>query len=178
MSVSALRWSALVLALSLALVAGCAIVPEDPASSESESEEATEQPVEPAMPAEEADFSYLNGAWVVEATLTDIDEGAMRESADRPNQRWECVVDGQTMTLVTDTHIYAGTIEPELDEGWVFIALSIQEDEDGVQWTNAIEVHGKRTGDATFAGGMELTVDSSSSGHRYAATWDIKARRQ
>lgn len=177
MSRSVLR-SALLLALALALLlAGCSVVPDDPALEEG-SEETTGQPsAEPAVPSE-TDFSYLNGAWLVTATLTDIDEGAMREAAEMPSQRWECVVDGAEMTLVTDSHTYTGTIAPELDSGWVFVATASFEDEDGESWSNELEVHGKRTGEAIFAGGMELSVDSASSGHQYEASWDIEARRQ
>lgn len=169
----------LLVTLALVLIcAGCAPVPVEPSE---EADEALEEPavqVEPATPAAEADFGYLSGVWTVSATLTDIDQGAMRELADRPAQRWECVVDDGTLTLITDTHTYMGPLEPELDTGWVFIAVAESQDEDGETWINGLEVHGKRTGEATFAGTMQLTVDSAIQGHQFAAEWDLEARRQ
>lgn len=172
-------WLILTMALALALVlASCSPVPTDPAEEDGEPIEEPDVQVEPTLPSENADFSYLAGVWTVQATLADIDEGAMSSSADRPNQRWECQVAEGTMTLITDTHTYVGPIEPELDNGWVFIAAADLQDKDGVTWTNLIEIHGKRMGETTFAGGMELTVDSSARGHQYTATYDIEARKQ
>lgn len=167
-----------VLALLLAsILAGCSPVPED-AESEEESvaSEAAPVVVEPSEPLESTDFSYLPGLWSVTATLVEIDKGAMRGAADRPSQRWEITLDGTAMTLITDTHTYRGTIEPELDAGWVFTAVTTETDEDGETWTSAIEVHGKRAGDSTLAGSMEATVESGGN-HQYEARWDLEGRR-
>lgn len=167
---------ALVLVLA-SVLAGCTPVPEDAETEEATVDsEAAPVVVEPSEPVGSTDFTYLPGTWSVSATLDEIDKGAMREAADQPSQRWEIALDGTVMTLVTDTHTYVGTIEPELDSGWVFTAVTTENDEDGEVWTSAIEVHGKRTGDSTFAGSMEATVVSGGA-HQYKARWTLEGRR-
>jgi len=165
--------AATLLALSLL---GCAPVPTEP-EEEASSAGSPQVNAEPTRPAP-ADFSYLTGVWTVTAILTEIDKGIMREAADQPAQSWECTVEGSTMTLVTGTRTYVGTIMPELDEGWVYTARAHYRDEDGTAWTSAIEVHGKRTGDATFSGEMEGAIDADQGRHLYRARWDIEGRRQ
>lgn len=166
---------AVVGALLLHALVGCSPVPAEPAEEESTSEPAPVQ-VEPSEPVP-ADFTYLAGIWAVRSTLTEIDKGTMREAAEQPSQRWECQLDGSTMTLITDTHTYVGTIEPELDTGWVYTAEAAFADEDGAEWISRIEVHSKRTGDSSFAGSMERTIDSPQGEHLYTASWDIEGRR-
>lgn len=174
-----LRLLVIPLVLVIALV-GCTPVPTD-----AESDDADETVVEPDVvgvepPAAEtaADFTYLGGTWTITAELTEIDKGTMRDAAERPTQRWDCTVDGSTMTLVTDTHTYSGTISSELDEAWVFTATAELVDEDGYAWTSAIEIHGRPTGDGLMAGTMEESVDSAERGHEYTAGWRIEGRRQ
>jgi len=118
---------ALVLVLA-SVLAGCTPVPEDAETEEATVDsEAAPVVVEPSEPVGSTDFTYLPGTWSVSATLDEIDKGAMREAADQPSQRWEIALDGTVMTLVTDTHTYVGTIEPELDSGWVFTAVTSRE---------------------------------------------------
>lgn len=164
-------------------LAGCAPVPEETdgdgdAAEQTGAVEPGQPELEPASPAEPADFSHLAGTWNVAATLTKIDRTAMQEQADVPRQQWECALDGTTMTLVTDTHTYVGDLEPEIGDGWVFSGVAELTDEDGVAWTNRLTLHGVPAGDDSIAGTMELIVDSDSLGHSYTATWDFEGHRQ
>lgn len=164
-------------------LAGCGPVPDEPDGGEETSEqtgvvEPGQPELEPASPAEAADFSYLTGKWDVVATLTDIDRTAMQEGADVPRQHWECTLKDTTMTLVTDTHTYVGTLEPEIGDGWLFAGVANLTDEDGVAWTNHLTLRGVPAGDDAIAGTMELAVDSDSLGHSYTANWDFEGHRQ
>lgn len=171
-------------ALALSLTAtGCAPLPTSTESTESQQEQGSpsgdEQPqIESAAPIEEMDFGYLAATWTIDAELTTIDRGAMREQADRPSHQWECTLQGDTMTIITDAHTYVGTIEPQLDDGWAFSGTAELTDEDGAEWVNTLTVSGLRTGDDTIAGTMTLAVDSAVLGHSYTAEWDFEGHRQ
>ena len=133
-----------------------------------------------AAPVEAPDFSYLTGTWTVATELTEIDNAAMTPAADRSGATWECVVEGSTMTLLTDVHEYTGTLTPEAEGGWKYAASATYTDEDGYTWTSTITVNGKPTNTDlnSFAGGMTGSIDSDVDGHLYTATWSVEAQRQ
>lgn len=163
----------LVIVLALGLSACAATAPD-------ESADVTPEPAAPAEPAEAPDFSYLTGTWSVTTELTSIDNAAMTPAADQPGATWECVVNGDTMQLITDRHEYSGTIRPEAEDGWAYEASATFTDEDGHTWTSTITVSAAPTGAGlnAFAGGMTGSIDSDIDGHLYTATWDIVGTRQ
>jgi hypothetical protein len=171
-----------ILLVALALVLALAAVGCSSGAGSAEDSSATE-PAETddagATSAEFRDLSYLTGTWTVTTELVEIDNPAMTAAADQPGATWECVVAGDTMTLVTDRHEYTDTLRPEAEGGWVYEASSTFTDEDGYTVTSTIAVSGKPTStdlDA-FVGGMTGTIDTPD-GRLYTAQWDIEGRRQ
>lgn len=122
------------------------------------------------------DFSFLNGRWVIEQTLAGIDKEERRPIVDLPSARWECAVDGDTMTVQTLSFRYSGQLTAEGD-GWAYKGSAEFRDDKGDIWTSTIEVHATMDGEDTFGGTLQRSVDSDIHGHDYTATWGIVGER-
>lgn len=165
----------LVFALALASLGGCAT--KDGDRSGPGASDQTSDSVEPTGQAG-IGFSFLDGTWRVSTDLVTIDNPGMTPAADRPGATWSCVVDDTVMTLLTDQHEYTGALSSAPDGGWRYDATAQYVDEDGATWTSTIGVQAHMTGDDSFAGTMEGTIESGAEGHLYTATWDITGTRQ
>ena len=123
------------------------------------------------------DFSFLNGTWVIDQTLVEIDNEERRPTVEIPSAQWECTVEGTTMTMQTVSYRYVGELTAEGD-GWAYQGSASFQDDKGDIWTSTIEVHATMDGEDTFGGTMERSIDSDKHGHDYTATWNIVGRRK
>ena len=122
------------------------------------------------------DFSFLNGWWVIDQTLAEIDSEARRPLVDIPSARWECTVDGDTMTVQTLSFRYSGRLTAKGD-GWMYEGSAEFPDDKGDVWTSTIEVQATMDGEDRFGGTLERSVDSDLHGHDYTAMWSIVGAR-
>lgn len=169
-----LRHVALVtLVLLLALAAfGC-----EPATPDVLLEDDTAVPHdESAEVAEDVDWEFLEGRWVCDTTLVDIDNEEFRFLGDKPSAQWECAVDGAVMQMQTVDHLYSGVLKGTAD-AWVYEGLAEFTDEDGATWTSTIVVRADQQDVDHFTAEMEGSIDSDIDGHLYTGTWDIAAER-
>jgi len=167
----------IVLALALALAPAFGCVKADDETPGPETGEDTTEHNEETGP-DDVDWSALDGTWQVTTELVDIDNTEMTPAADQPGATWTCAVDGAAMTLATDQHEYTGVLKDAAGEGWRYDATAEFADEDGATWTSIITVQAQMTGDDSFEGTMEGTIESDVDGHLYTATWDIVGTRQ
>lgn len=164
-----------VLALALAFgTFGCIVKDAGPEETEPGSAEPHDEAEEAV---EDVDFSYLNGRWVSDTTLVDIDNEEFRFLGDKPSAQWECTVDGATMQMQTVDNLYTGVLKPRGDTQWVYEGLAEYTDEDGATWTSTMLITAEQQDDGHFSGEFEASIDSSVDGHLYTGRWEFTAER-
>ena len=159
-----IMYVALALALTLGVL-GCA----------SATEPVDDAPATPS--AEPMDFTQLDGVWDMTTTLIYVDDIEYREALEQPEQRWECTVDGERMTLATDTQEFVGTLTSEGSDRWSFVGGAEYTDEDGESWTSSIEIRAFFDESGAIIGKMERIVTPVDADPLYAAQWDFTGTR-
>jgi hypothetical protein len=161
----------------LTLVLGLAVFGCEPAPPEAlTNPESTETREESAQQTEGIDPAVLQGRWVVETTLTDIDNDEFWFLGDKPSAQWECAVNGAAMQMQTADNLYSGVVKSDGDD-WVYEGLASYKDEDGATWTSTIVVRATQDGEDNFTGEMEGSIDSDADGHLYTGTWELVGQR-
>jgi hypothetical protein len=153
---------------------GCVVKDAGPEETEPTSAEPHDEAAEAI---EDVDWSVLNGRWVSDTTLVDIDNEGFWFLGDKPSAQWECTVNGAEMQMQTVEHLYTGLLMTRGGSGWVYEGRASFVDEDGATWTSTMVIRAEQQDDDHFSGEFEASIDSDVDGHLYTGTWDFTAER-
>jgi hypothetical protein len=120
---------------------------------------------------------WIEGTWTIESTVTAVDPEWMGPAADQSLSRWNCTVDGTSMTIETGRDAYEGTLTVDGDS-WTFQGTSSYTDSSGIKWTSDLSASGTRTGDDSFTAVTSGAVSSDTGGGYYSATWEQVGTRE